>query len=322
MLLAVLFVPVLGCDKATPVAPEGTILTVSASPSKIGPNGASTITVVGRKPNGSALNPGTEIRFSTTLGSVTPPVAETQDGVATATLIADGRIGAAEVTVAAASTTAKVSVQIGETDTTKPTLLVSVSPSTVPVEGQATITVIARGSDGSLLGAGHEIILTTTLGSLSPSRPTTRSDGTATATLRAGKEAGTATVTAILGSSAAATATVTIRDAATDIAIQANPATVSRSATTTEIILSAFVTNSLGQPLNGAPVTFFSEVGTLEDTNVEFTDSTGRAEKKLTVRSQDLPAAPPVSTTFTVRATTPGGTGTLIEDEETIRVNG
>jgi len=54
VLLLTLLVPALGCDKATPVAPTGTTLVISASPASIPTNtGSSTITVVARKANGS-----------------------------------------------------------------------------------------------------------------------------------------------------------------------------------------------------------------------------------------------------------------------------
>jgi adhesin/invasin len=312
---------VFACDKATPVAPEGTVLLISANPAQIGLSGTSTITVIGRKPDGNPLNPGTEIRLSTDRGTIDPPIALVSNGQATATLRADGRAGVAKVTATtgAGTVTATTDIQIGESDATKPRLTVSVNPNNIPVEGTATVTVIARNADGTAASAGQPVILTTTLGSLNPNRPTTRADGTTTSTLTAGTQAGTAEVAAILGASDRATASVTIRDAATDIAVQANPATVSRGTTTTDVTLSAFVTNSQGQPLQGAAVTFDSDRGVLEDTAVEFTDTTGQASKKLTIRSVDLPAG---VVEFEVRASTPGGTGDLLIGRFTISVTG
>lgn len=309
------------CDKATPVAPEGTVLLISANPSTIGLNGTSTITVIGRKPDGNPLNPGTEIRFTTDRGTIDPPIAQISDGQATATLRGDGRAGTAKVTASTGSgmVTASTDIQVGESDATKPRLTVTVNPNNIPVGGTATVTIIARNSDGTAVGGGQQVILTTTLGSLSPARPTTRNDGTASSTLSAGTQAGNAEVAAILGASDRATASVTIRDAATDIAVQANPGSVSRSAASTEVTLTAFVTNSQGQPLQGAAVTFESERGVLEDTDIEFTGTTGQATKRLTVRSGDLSAA---DVRFEVRATTPGGTGDLLIGTVVINVIG
>ncbi|MEA2563323.1 MAG: hypothetical protein QOH06_4827 [Acidobacteriota bacterium] len=314
--LLCLLAPALGCDKASPVAPAGSILSISTNPSRIGLNGSSTITVIGRKPDGNPLNPGTEIRLSSDLGTLSPSIVEVDSGGrATATLRGDGRSGAAKVTAATADATVETTIQIGETDTSKPTVLLSVNPSTVPVEGTATVTVIARNSDGSPVAAGQTVILTSSLGTLSPSRPTTRADGTATATLNAGSQSGTATITAIVGASAAATTTVTIREAATDISVQANPGSLPRAGG--EVTLTAFVTNSQGQPLQGAPVTFEATRGTLEFTGVVFTDTSGVATNTLTLDQQDLPAG---VNEVTVEVSTPSGDGTLLFDETTIDI--
>ncbi len=314
--LLCLLAPALGCDKASPVAPAGSILSLSANPSKIGLNGSSTITIVGRKPDGNPLNPGTEIRLSSDLGTLSPSIVEVDSGGrATATLRGDGRSGPAKVTAATADATVDTTIQIGETDTTRPTLLVSVNPSTVPVEDTATVTVIARNSDGSPVPAGQTVVLTTTLGRLRPDRPTTRADGTATATLEAGSQAGTGTITAIVGASAAATATVTILEAATDISVQANPRSIPRSGG--EVTLTAFVTNSQGQPLQGAPVTFEASHGALEVTGVVFTDTSGVATNTLTVDDNDVPAS---VNEIEVEVGTPSGDGTQITDETTIDI--
>lgn len=309
-----LFLFAVGCDKATPVAPDGTTLTLSANPARIGLNGSSTVTIVGRKPNGSPLNPGTEIRLSTDRGSIDPIVSTNDSGVATATLRGDGRAGTATITAATGDASVTTTVQVGESPETRPTLIISASPNNIPVGGTSTVTVIARNGDGTPVSAGQTVILTSTLGTISPSRPTTRSDGTAVATLNAGNQSGTAEITAILGSSEAARTNVTIRDAATDINVQASPSSINRTGGT--ITLTAFVTNSLGQPLAGAPVTFESERGSLDDNDVEFTNSSGQATKILNVTEQQLTGV----TSFTVTASTPGGTGTLLEDTATIRV--
>lgn len=309
---------VLSCDKATPVAPEGTVLLVSANPTQIGLTGTSTITVIGRKPDGNPLNPGTEIRLSTDRGTIDPPIALISNGQASATLRGDGRAGVAKVTVTtgAGTVTATTDIQVGESDATKPRLTVSVNPNNIPVEGTATVTVIARNADGTAVGGGLQVILTTTLGSLNPSRPTTRNDGTTTSTLTAGEQAGTAEVAAILGASDRATASVTIRDAATDIDVQASPASVQRDADT-QITVTAFVTNAQGQPLNGAPVTFSSPRGVFDDLGIEFTDSTGQASKILKVSDGEIPDT---VETFEIRVTTPSGTGELIPATVTIEV--
>ena len=318
LLLLLSLLPALGCDKATPVAPNGTALTISANPSQVGLNGSSTITVVGRKPDGNPLNPGTEIRLSTNRGTIDSVVTTGDGGRATATFRADGRQGDAMITaMTGGNVMVMTTVQVGQSDATRPTVLVSVAPNTVPVQGTATITVIARNADGTPVGAGQTVILTTNLGSIRPERPQTRADGTATATLQAGTQAGTATITAIVGSSTAATAMVTIRDAATDMSLQPNPTSISNTGGT--ITLTAFVSNSQGQPLQGAPVNFQSARGTLDQTQ-DFTDTTGLASVMLTLTQNDVSGNGVCS--FTVTASTPSGTGALITRTATIRITG
>jgi hypothetical protein len=317
-MLGLSLLPAVGCDKATPVAPNGTILTISANPSKIGLTGRSTITVVGRKPDGNPLNPGTEIRLSTDRGTIDSIVTTDSSGRAEATFRGDGRSGSAKITAATAGTTVDTTIQVGETDETRPTVLVSVTPSTVALNGTAEITVIARNSDGSPVARGERVTLTTTLGRITPANVEIGPNGTATATLNAGDREGTATITAIVGSSAAATTTATIiLDAATAITVTANPSSI-RSNQTTTIVVTATVTNSRGQAVEGALVTFESEIGRFEDTTAETTDESGQARKTLTVNPADIPAS---TESFRITVRTPSSSGgSFLEGTTTVRI--
>src|SRR4051812_25276413 len=213
LLLVVSLLPVAGCDKATPVAPSGTVLTISANPTQIALNGTSTITVVGRKPDGNPLNPGTEIRLTAERGTLPSIVTVDSSGTATAVFHADSRAGAVKVSAATGGGDAKAdtSVQVGQSTDQKPTVLVSVNPSVIPINGSSTITVIGRNVDGSP-AAGQRVTLTSNLGTLSRTSVPLDSNGTGTAMLTATAQSGMATVTAVLGSSDPVMAMVTIRD--------------------------------------------------------------------------------------------------------------
>src|SRR5262249_25293415 len=152
-------------------------------------------------------------------------------------------------------------------------------------KGTATVTVIARNVDGSPYPAGNQVILTTTLGSLSPSRPVTKNDGTATSTLTAGTQSGTATVTAGLASAKEETTTVDIKD--TTLTLTANPTTIEETGGT--IKLSAHITNFQGDNVPGVTVTFQADRGTLSPNNgIVTTDSTGVATATLTLQPETI----------------------------------
>lgn len=96
LLLAALGIP-LGCSEGTPVAPTGTILRVSAYPTRIATRGLSTVTISAYRSTGNPVNPGTEVRLSSTIGVVDPVAYTDDDGQASATLRGDGRAGTATV---------------------------------------------------------------------------------------------------------------------------------------------------------------------------------------------------------------------------------
>lgn len=128
------------CDKASPVAPAGTVLSVTANPTQIPANGASQVRVVALRANGTPVNPGTQIRMSTSLGTIDPLVEVGEGGVAIGTLQGDGRIGTATVTASVgAETTATVEVAVG-----RPAANISLQASPAQVtENGGTVDLLA-----------------------------------------------------------------------------------------------------------------------------------------------------------------------------------
>jgi len=85
---------VFACDKGDPVAPVGAKLTVTANPMQIGVNGTATVVATVLRSSNAPVNPGTEVHFFTTLGTVSPEVATTDaNGIATSTLHGRGPRG-------------------------------------------------------------------------------------------------------------------------------------------------------------------------------------------------------------------------------------
>lgn len=305
-----------GCDSANPLAPPGTVLTITASPSRIGLDGAATIIVTGRRPDGNPLPDGTEVRFSTTLGVIQAIVETADEGVARATLQADGRPGTATVSATVGGESeATIDVVIGEPPETQPMVSVTVNPDNIPVgeDSTASVTVVVRNPDGTAGPPGLSVILTSTLGRLEPDQTETDANGTAHSTLFAGLQSGTAEVAAFVGSADRASTSVTIRDAAAAISLQPNPTSIPR--TDFEIQLVAFVSNTQGLPFQGQSVTFLTDVGSFAN-NVAFTDNTGQAQVILSVTQAQLG----MRDFFTVRARTPTGNGQFIEAEATINI--
>jgi len=164
LLVLPLLLGVLACDEATPVAPTGTVLTISASPNEITAGGSSTILVTALRPNGTPVNPGTLIRLDTTLGSIDGTVATDESGLATATLRGDGRIGTATVTArSGASEAATVEVEIGESAANAS---LQATPSSIPeTGGMITLLALVRNDQGQPL-PGATVNFTTEVGSL------------------------------------------------------------------------------------------------------------------------------------------------------------
>lgn len=168
------------CDKASPVAPAGTVLSITANPTQISANGTSQIRVVALRANGTPVNPGTQIRMSSNLGTIDPLVEVGEGGVALGTLRGDGRIGTAEVTATVgAETAATVQVQVGQAAAT---VSVQATPSSIPdTGGSATLLALVRDASGQPL-PGATVNFTTQVGTLASGGGfrTTNANGEAT----------------------------------------------------------------------------------------------------------------------------------------------
>lgn len=204
VLAAIFVISVAGCDKATPVAPDGSILVISANPTKISLNGTSTITVIGRKPDGQPLNPGTEVRLSATNGSITSIVLTDHSGTATATYQSNGTPGAATITAAtgtgsgsgsggtttsdgtsttSGSLTASVTIQVG---VSAASIVLQPTPTVIQsTGGNIQLLAIVRDANGQP-EAGQGVNFSTDLGTLDSRGAiiTTNASGQAHDTLR------------------------------------------------------------------------------------------------------------------------------------------
>lgn len=114
LLLAIASLLSWSCDSGSPIAPPGTILTISVSPARIPIDGTAQVRVVARKPNGTPVNPGTLVLFSATIGSIPPSVPVDANGEAMTLLTGTGEFGTSTVTASVGSgESVTAEVQVG-----------------------------------------------------------------------------------------------------------------------------------------------------------------------------------------------------------------
>ena len=167
------------CDKTSPVAPSGTLITISANPDRIPSDGSSEIRVVALRPNGTPVSSGTLIRLTTTLGTIPSSVGVDDRGEALATLEANGQFGVATISAnTGGSETATVDVQLGLSPAS---VTVQVTPNSVPeTGGEADLLAIVRDDRGQPL-ENAEVNFRTEIGTLESGGGlvSTGADGTA-----------------------------------------------------------------------------------------------------------------------------------------------
>src|SRR4029450_10811014 len=86
---------VAACDKVPLLAPTGSAISLSANSSTVPTNGTVGLTAFVMESSGTPVQNGTTVRFTTTLGTVTPTEAQTTNGVAVATFNAGASSGVA-----------------------------------------------------------------------------------------------------------------------------------------------------------------------------------------------------------------------------------
>jgi len=118
------------CGKANPTAPSGSTLTLRVNPVTIpNPKGSATATAILDRPNGTP-DPGAQVQFSTSLGTMNPTVVRTDSsGQANSTLTGTGLIGTAKVTAfSGAVMSTEVDVMIGQAEAL---ITLQATPSTI-----------------------------------------------------------------------------------------------------------------------------------------------------------------------------------------------
>lgn len=174
-----------------------------------------TVTVTATDASGRAVPDGAEVRFTSALGTVEPPVTVTRGGVARATYRSGTLVG--PDTVRAESGAAYVEAQLTIVPGPPAQLVLSASRATLPANSTSTcdLSATVRDALGHAVRDGTTVTMGTSLGTLEVDAAPT-SGGTARARLRAAGRTGQALVRAWSG---AAMDAVTVTMVATDLTL-------------------------------------------------------------------------------------------------------
>src|SRR2546423_1020536 len=99
LVVAILVFAASACEKVPLLAPAGSTITLTAASTAVGANGATQIIAQVIEPAGTPPHSGTQLIFTTTLGSVEPSETSTDvNGRATVTFRSGGASGTATIT--------------------------------------------------------------------------------------------------------------------------------------------------------------------------------------------------------------------------------
>jgi hypothetical protein len=197
-LLLILGFALATCSKAPLVAPSGSTINLVATTNVLPVNGSTDITAVvieagststtggtTTTSGGTPVHDGTLVSFTTSLGTIQPANAHTNNGAATVRLIASGESGVATITAYSGAATKTLTLNIGAAAAAR--ILVSANPQSLPPTGGVS-TIVANVQDGQgngIAGVPVNFAVTTGTGTLSNGLVVTDNSGTATTQLTA-----------------------------------------------------------------------------------------------------------------------------------------
>jgi hypothetical protein len=197
--LCVLAALTAACDKVPLLAPSGSVITLTASTTALPVNGSTVLIAQVIEASGTPPHSGTQVTFTTTLGTIEPSAAFTNaNGQVAVTFKAGTANGMATISAisggASASGANAVKIAIGTAAVGR--VNVAASPSLIPaLGGSSTITTTVFDINGNALPSAP-VSYSTTAGTLDPTFGTTDANGTATTVLRTSTKA---TITASVG---------------------------------------------------------------------------------------------------------------------------
>ena len=219
--LALAQLVIVACDSMPLAAPTASTVSVTSAALVLPTGGTTEISAFVAESGGTPVQNGTTVRFSTSLGSVTPVDAQTRNGIATTIFHAGDTSGVAEVRATSGSAGGATSTGTGTTTTSSNMVQISVgaaavdsvtlraNPSFVQSRGGTVELVAGVIGVGGRAVSGVPVTFTTTEGTLSATRVISDESGEARTTLTTER---TASVTASAGTKTSPSVTVTRRD--------------------------------------------------------------------------------------------------------------
>lgn len=260
-----------GCEKAQLLAPTKSTISISAATRLLPPGGSTEITAIVTEEAGSPVQNGTTVRFSATLGNVSPVEVQTRNGIALTTFSAGTDSGIARVRAISGAAsggsdnTNQVEITIGAAAINTVTL--RASPGSVgPLGGAVDLIATVVGENGQAL-TGLLVTFNSDQGTLSDTTATTDANGQARTRLTTTQKA---TVTATAGTKTSSSVTVDLR-AGPGVSISCTPTSGSGNCAA----LQASVTNNTATVL--FTVKKVSGSSTLRTSTIDFGDGTSQA---------------------------------------------
>jgi hypothetical protein len=246
----------------TPLAPHQ--VTLEANPTTLPADGFSTTTITATVVDihDNAVQDGTVVTFTTSLGAIVPVTATTTGGVATGTLTASITTGQATITATADGVSG--TVQVAFTSLPPHQVTLGANPTNLPADGASTATLTATVVDvhDNTVEDGTMVTFTTSLGAIIPVTATT-TGGVATGTLIAGTTAGQATVTAATGEASGTAQVMFTSLEPHQVTLEASSTTLPADGVSTAALTATVVDVHDNAVEDGTVVTFTTSLGTV-----------------------------------------------------------
>lgn len=233
------------CDKMPLAAPTESTITLYAGSTTAGLNGSVEITATVIESAGTPVQNGTVVTFTTTLGTVEPLEARTNNGKAVVRLLTGTRSGTAEVRAFSGGTASAeaLKITVGAAAAGKVELLGN--PSSLPAAGGVVqLTAIVSDPSGNRLSS-VPVTFTTDVGVLTATSATTDANGEARSSLQTTAKA-RVTASVVGGTTSSLTATL-------DIPVRVGP-TVTISVPSASLVPGVPATFSVAVNAGGAAI--------------------------------------------------------------------